>query len=85
MTIDQAVEAPRLHHQFRPDQVRVERARSLSAGVLSELARRGHRVTKGNDQGAANCIVLDPDSTATFGYADPRKGGLAVGPLSVTP
>lgn len=83
MTIDQAVDAPRLHHQHRPDRVRIERRRPPSDEILAELKRMGHRVTKGNDQGAANCIVLDPDSTAAYGYADPRKGGLALGPLDV--
>lgn len=83
MTVDRAVDAPRLHHQFRPDQLKVEGQHSPPERVLSDLRRRGHKITAGPDQGAANCIVLDPDSTAAFGYADPRKGGLAIGPSAI--
>jgi gamma-glutamyltranspeptidase / glutathione hydrolase len=80
MTIDAAVDAARLHHQFRPDVLHFERLRAPEPTVLGELAKLGHKVARGNDQGAANCIVIDPDTGAAYGYADPRKGGLALGP-----
>ncbi len=49
MDIAQAVAAPRLHHQWMPDEVRIERG--FPSEVLAELARKGppHRSADGRD------------------------------------
>ncbi len=80
MALDEAVDAPRLHHQYLPDRVTFERERAPAKDVLEGLRGLGHEVRAGSRQGAANCIVLDPESSAVFGYVDPRTGGLAAGP-----
>lgn len=81
MTIDAAIEAPRVHHQYRPDQVRVEKKRMLSAAVIAELTRRGHQIQKSPvGLGDANGVTFDPDTGMAYGFADTRKGGLAAGP-----
>jgi len=85
MTLEGAIDAPRLHHQHRPDRVRFERKRPPQQALLEALRRRGHEVRPGPDQGAANCIVLDPSTGTAFGYADTRKGGLATGPEDIFP
>jgi gamma-glutamyltranspeptidase/glutathione hydrolase len=83
MSIDQAVEAPRLHHGFTPDEVRVESSRPFDPAVLAELEARGHRiVASSTPMGDANNIVV-VDGVA-YGRADSREGGLALGPLRLT-
>ncbi|HTV23328.1 MAG TPA: gamma-glutamyltransferase [Polyangiaceae bacterium] len=83
MSVDQAVEAPRLHHGFTPDEVRVESSRPFDAAVLAELEARGHRiVASSTPMGDANNIVV-VDAVA-YGRADSREGGLALGPLRLT-
>ena len=82
MSLDRAIEAPRVHHGFSPDEVRVEGDRPLDPEVLAALAERGHRVVPGDSPiGDANNIVLI-DGVA-YGYADSREGGLALGPSTL--
>jgi gamma-glutamyltranspeptidase/glutathione hydrolase len=79
MTIDQAVDAPRIHHGFVPDEIRYEAGRPPPTGVLAALRRRGHHLSARTAAfGDANSILL-ADGLA-YGYADPREGGLALGP-----
>ncbi|MSP24687.1 MAG: gamma-glutamyltransferase [Myxococcales bacterium] len=81
MTIDRAVEEGRIHHQYKPDQVRFEQKRPPAPALQAQLARLGHKLTKNPmDIGAANCIVFDPKSRTAWGFADTRKHGLALGP-----
>jgi gamma-glutamyltranspeptidase/glutathione hydrolase len=83
MSIDQAVEAPRAHHGFAPDEVRVESTRPFDPSVLLELEARGHKITTLSSMGDANNIVV-VDGVA-YGYADTREGGLALGPSHLPP
>jgi len=77
MTIDDAVDAPRLHHGFAPDEVRYERARPLPKPVLDALEKLGHRLSKNTTPiGDANEILLA--GNVAWAYADPREGGLAL-------
>jgi gamma-glutamyltranspeptidase/glutathione hydrolase len=74
MTLDEAVDAPRLHHGFVPDAVRYETKHLPPKAILTGLAKLGH-VLKPSPivQGDANCILLEGDRG--FGYADPREPG----------
>lgn len=79
MTLDQAVDAPRLHHGFVPDELRFEKARPVPKPILRQLEALGHRVSKKTQpMGDANSIVLL--GGVAYGYADPREGGVAVAP-----
>lgn len=72
---EQAVTAPRLHHQVDPEQVD---ARGLSDAALKELAARGHRVapTKWAAHVQAIKIVTRKGADRTLEAAsDPDKGG----------
>jgi gamma-glutamyltranspeptidase/glutathione hydrolase len=71
MNIADAVDAPRLHHQWRPDQVRAERG--LPDDVLAGLRARGHTVVTPMGQTSANSIAIT--SEGFFGAADPRTRG----------
>ena len=78
MDIQQAVDAPRLHHQWLPDRVSIE-----ENGITEEAARRlqqlGHEVRVGGRQGSAHSIMIDPRTGARLGAPDPRDrdGGAA--------
>jgi gamma-glutamyltranspeptidase/glutathione hydrolase len=81
MTIDRAVDAPRLHHGFVPDEIRYESGRPPPTRVLAELRKRGHRTTaKSATIGDANSILLS--GGVAYGYGDPREGGVALGPTA---
>jgi gamma-glutamyltranspeptidase/glutathione hydrolase len=81
MTVDAAVEAPRVHHGFVPDEIRYEKDRPVPRAALTELERRGHRISKKRIPiGDANVVVVVDG--VSYGYADSREGGLALGPAS---
>lgn len=74
--IGEAVSAPRVHHQWRPDEVMVERM--LPAEVVRGLIARGHKVRVGPTAGAAHSIMATQDGLV--GAADRRsRGSLAAG------
>lgn len=71
MDIAAAVAAPRLHHQWMPDEVRVERG--FSEDTLEALRAKGHRVVGPLTQGSANSIAVT--SKGALGAPDPRTRG----------
>ncbi|MCF2521333.1 gamma-glutamyltransferase [Bradyrhizobium sp. G127] len=71
MNIAAAVSAPRLHHQWLPDEVRVEHGFPETA--LAALRAKGHRVAEPLGQTSANSIAVTPDGL--FGAPDPRTRG----------
>ena len=72
MNIQEAVNAPRLHHQWLPDNVRFERD-GLSPATVAELERRGYTLSVREGQGLAHSIMIDPGSRDRLGAADPRN------------
>ena len=78
MNVAQAVNAPRVHHQHLPDQVRYEQG-GLSPEVVSDLEARGHTMLeRGGISGDVQAIMVMPDGTLEAA-ADPRRGGAAAG------
>jgi gamma-glutamyltranspeptidase/glutathione hydrolase len=76
MNIAEAVAAPRIHHQWLPDQVFAETG--LSPDTIRLLEARGHKVTVGATMGSANSILVTTEGLT--GAADPRqRGTLAAG------
>ena len=76
MNIAEAVAAPRIHHQWLPDQVDAEHG--LSPDTIRLLEARGHKIAVGRTFGSANSITVTPEGLA--GAADPRqRGTLAAG------
>jgi gamma-glutamyltranspeptidase/glutathione hydrolase len=76
MPIDKAVGAPRLHHQWQPDEVLVEPG--FAPETLQDLVARGHHVAVRRPGTAANSIAVTPDGL--IGAADTRtRGALAIG------
>ena len=76
MDVAAAVAAPRVHHQWMPDEVRVERG--FSDEVLAELKAKGHKVIEPVGQTSVNSIAVTPNGL--LGAPDPRtRGAAAVG------
>ncbi|UZE52399.1 gamma-glutamyltransferase [Rhodopseudomonas sp. P2A-2r] len=71
MNIAAAVAAPRLHHQWLPDEVRIERG--FSVETLTTLKAMGHNVIEPMGQTSANSIAVTPDGL--LGAPDPRTSG----------
>jgi gamma-glutamyltranspeptidase/glutathione hydrolase len=69
MNLASATAAPRVHHQWMPDDVRVERG--FSPDTLALLEKRGHTITIEETMGGAQSILKRPHGL--FGASDPRK------------
>jgi gamma-glutamyltranspeptidase/glutathione hydrolase len=78
MTIQEAVSAPRFHHQWEPDRLDLEPA--PPADVVEALRARGHTV-KVRDWywSGTEAIAVDPETGWHLGGSDPRRDGLALG------
>ena len=76
MSLEDAVAAPRMHHQALPDYIRVERG-GFSDATLDALRRRGHTVQEGGTSGDIEAIIRDGDGWK--GVTDPRYGGGGAG------
>ena len=85
MNIQEAVNAPRFHHQWLPDVLNVEQW--FSPDTVSVLRQMGYNVQIGLHDGAdvspywsdAECIAIDPRSGERLGASDTRNNGKAVG------
>ena len=71
MDVAAAVAAPRLHHQWMPDRVRVEHG--FPADVIEGLKAKGHTVLEPLGQTSANSIAVTP--AGILGAPDPRTRG----------
>ena len=73
MDVGAAVSAPRIHHQWLPDQIWIEPF-GLDIATRQELSRRGHQLKEQTPWGNANAIQVMPDNQLQ-GAADPRGEG----------
>lgn len=70
MNIQDAVNAPRFHHQWLPDVIEVEKD-GLPPATVAALEAMGYKVTLGGGQGTAHSILV-AKSGARVGAPDPR-------------
>ena len=77
MNAAEAVSAPRFHHQWLPDKLRLETG-GFSEATVNELKQRGHNVVMRDGWGNANVVVVD-ESGMLEAAADPRGEGEAMG------
>jgi gamma-glutamyltranspeptidase/glutathione hydrolase len=68
----QAVDAPRLHHQWLPDRVTIEEG-ALSEEALAALRAMGHDIQARGRQGDAHSIWVDPKTGTIYGVNDKRS------------
>jgi gamma-glutamyltranspeptidase/glutathione hydrolase len=80
MNIQQAVNAPRLHHQWMPDMINFEPF-GVSSDVRSALEQKGHHFAAGAGyMGDAEAVMIDQETGLRWGASDPRNAdGAAVG------
>jgi gamma-glutamyltranspeptidase / glutathione hydrolase len=79
MNAQEAVDAPRLHHQWLPDRTDYERF-GLSVDTVKILEGMGHVLRAIGAQGVAEVIVVDPRDGTLQGGCDRRASdGAAVG------
>ncbi len=79
MNIQQAIDAPRIHHQWLPDELVFE-PYGLSGDTQNALLARGHKFAKPRYLGDAEGIMVEEKTGMRLGATDPRRSdGLAVG------
>jgi gamma-glutamyltranspeptidase / glutathione hydrolase len=74
--LDEAVAAPRIHHQWRPDVLTIEEA--MPDEVVAALEEMGHEVERIGTGGVTQAIEIDEDGQL-IGVHDPRVPGKAAG------
>jgi gamma-glutamyltranspeptidase / glutathione hydrolase len=78
MGIEEAVRAPRVHHQWMPDVLRYEPG--FSASTTDRLKKMGYVLSEAKEGLAkVEAIQIDPRTGQLIGGADYREGGAAVG------
>ena len=73
----EAINAPRFHHQWMPDELRVES--HLPDALRAALERMGHTVANRGWIGQVEAIAIDPATGERLGAPDPRRQGVAAG------
>jgi len=76
-TTQEAVAAPRIHQQWSPDELMVERA--FPEELRQALAARGHKLKEIPIASTSQIVARSPDGKIFVGAADPRGGGSAEG------
>ena len=71
MSISDAVQAPRFHHQWLPDVVFYEEG-AISNKTMNVLKNKGYTFHRRKSIGEANCIQI-PSNGVIFGAADSRR------------
>jgi gamma-glutamyltranspeptidase/glutathione hydrolase len=79
MNIQQAIDAPRIHHQWLPDEL-VGEPYGLSGDTQRALTTRGHTLAKPRYLGDAEGIMIEEKTGVRLGATDPRRSdGAAIG------
>jgi gamma-glutamyltranspeptidase/glutathione hydrolase len=77
MEAQAAINAPRFHHQWLPDEILMES--EFPASLETALNARGHKTRRRGHMGLVNAIGIDPQTGDRLGAADPRDEGAAIG------
>ena len=75
--IQSAVNAPRFHQQWLPDEIMIEDR--ISPDTVALLEKRGHQIKTRHFWGDGECIMVDPKTTERLGASDGRNNGKAIG------
>ncbi|WP_243389216.1 gamma-glutamyltransferase [Conservatibacter flavescens] len=65
----EAIVTPRVHHQWLPDELRIEEG--LSPDTLELLKNKGHKISEKAAMGRVQIILSEKDGF--YGYSDPRN------------
>ena len=77
MSIDSAVNSPRFHHQWKPDQIKMEQSLSKNQMLIDALKNYGHHIKYVSSMNRVDAILVKNDSL--FGGADRRGDDFAAG------
>lgn len=77
MDIQNAVNAPRFHHQWLPDTISMERG--FSPDTIRILEQMGHKIDRRGYWSDGECIMIDPKTGERLGASDGRNNGKALG------
>lgn len=79
MNIQEAIDMPRFHHQWKPDEIYYEQ-HALITDTKDNLIKMGYKFAAGyTTLGVAEGIMIDNVNHVIFGAADPRESGSAEG------
>jgi gamma-glutamyltranspeptidase/glutathione hydrolase len=79
MSLRDAIEYPRIHHQYLPDRVDAEPA-ALVLDVAHRLESFGHALNpRLRSQGDVHAVMVEEGTGWRLGWSDGRRGGRAVG------
>ncbi len=78
MPIQEAIDAPRIHHQWKPDRLYFERLR-IPADVIENLSKLGHELDEMDYGSEVTAIFKNNKEKIYFGAADFRWHGAAIG------
>lgn len=79
MNIQEAIDAPRVHHQWMPDYIMWE-PRGVNSDTEKILKGRGYSFSEHPYyMGDAEGVMIEADTGMRLGASDPRSGGAAVG------
>jgi gamma-glutamyltranspeptidase/glutathione hydrolase len=77
LDIQQAVNTPRFHHQWMPDNTSIEPG--ISPDTRKALVAMGHTIEQEPYWSDGECIAVDGRSGQLLGASDSRNNGKAVG------
>jgi gamma-glutamyltranspeptidase/glutathione hydrolase len=77
LDIQDSVNAPHFHHQWLPDEIRVEDR--LSPDTMNLLRTRRHKLKVEHFWGGAECVMVDPKTGERLGASDGRDNGKTAG------
>jgi len=79
MSLRDAIEFPRIHHQYQPDRVDAEPG-ALIFDVAERLKAQGHALNpRTRSQGDVHAVAIEEGTGWRMGWSDGRRGGRAVG------
>jgi gamma-glutamyltranspeptidase / glutathione hydrolase len=77
LSAEKALAAPRFHHQWRPESLKIET--KFGDDTLTQLEKLGHKLDKTASMGATQCVSFDPKTKRFTPVHDPRVPGGADG------
>ncbi|HEU0175247.1 MAG TPA: gamma-glutamyltransferase [Blastocatellia bacterium] len=78
MNIQQAIDWPRVHHQWMPDQI-VYEPYGLAPDVINRLKSMGHQFANPRYMGDAEGVMIEDKTDMRLGGSDPRSDGKSIG------
>jgi len=79
MSLRDAIDYPRIHHQGTPDRIDAEPA-ALVTEVAEKLKSMGHKINPAlRSQGDVHAVAVESKTNMRLGWSDGRRGGKALG------